>query len=137
MVNRNISLVFVDTTNISLEVYKENLKSVNLTGYEAMANSAVNFRSPRTDYFNAMANFYKTYIFEKGQHAILRPFLLHFELAMGGRYRDQSENGKIFVEVGGEFYRSKETVELGPGNNPYTGMQTSKKFQFNEVDSFK
>ena len=129
--------MFIQTTTESLQVFKEILRSVDLPGYEEMADSAVNFLPPETDYFNAMANFYKTYIFEKGQHAILRPMLLHFELAMGGRYRDQSENGKIFVEVGGEFYRSKETVELGPGNNPYTGMQTSKKFQFNEVDSFK
>ena len=129
--------MFVQTTNESLQVFKENLRSVDLPGYEEMADSAINFLPPETDFLNAMANFYKTYIFEKGQHAILRPFLLQFELAMGGRYRDQSENGKIFVEVGGEFYRSKETVEFGSGNNPYTGMQTSKKFQFNEVDSFK
>ena len=67
--------------------------------------------------------FYKEEIFEKGKHALLKPFLSMRELSVGGRMDVAG------YETMGEWYRSKP-VWTG---NPYSGMQSSKLFQFNEV----
>ena len=67
--------------------------------------------------------FYKEEIFENGKHARLLPSLSDIELSVGGRMEVAG------YETLGEWYRSKP-VWTG---NPYSGMQSSKLFQFNEV----